>query len=186
MAKLSISRPDRRPAPGPAQPLLSLSAVRHRMNVLKILVPGIMLVLVGVYELGPARWIQTLFGDAHHFWAEILFYGTLGPALAYVVLEILSRWLEERETNELQSRVLAQAREQAKAHDKLSDDALQALFAATILLSSLETTMPELSPETVAQLRGTRQALEQTILRVSAYLRNKYSLDGQNKAGSAK
>src|SRR5574341_759052 len=186
MANLSVSRLQSQPAPTPVRPLPTLSKLRQRMNVLKVVVPVSMFALVVVYEFGPARWIYYAVGDTYHFLAEILFYGTLGPALAYVVLEVLGRWLDERETSDFQSRVLAKAREQAKVSDKMSDDALQALFAATILLSSLETALPELPPETVAQLRETRQALEQTILRVSAYLRDKSALDGEAGSQSVK
>lgn len=186
MTKLFVSRPNYPPAPVPALPLLSLAVIRHRMKVLKILVPVTLFVLVAVYELLPARWIHDALGQTHSYLAEILFFGTLGPVLAYGVLDVLGRWLEERETNEVQSRVLAQAREQAKVSEKLSDDALQALFAATLLLNSLETTLPDLPPGTVAQLRATRHALEQTILRVSAYLASKSSPDGQRRSRPAR
>ncbi|MBI4768852.1 MAG: hypothetical protein HY784_00175 [Chloroflexi bacterium] len=102
-----------------------------------------LLLLVVVYEAGPARWIHDRLGDNYHFVAEVLFYGTTGPALAFVLLDFLGRWLEERETSELQAQVLAQARERAKISHQLSDDALQTLFAASALLTSLESSLPE-------------------------------------------
>jgi len=126
--------------------------------------------LVVVYEVGPARWIQDGVGDAYHFVAEILFYGTVGPLLAFLLLRFLGRWLEERETSELQARVLAQAREHAQVSRELSDDALQTLFAASMLLASLKSTLPDLPPEAASALREMQQSLDRVIRQLSDHL----------------
>ena len=149
---------------------LTLSAIRRRIKLLQRLIPGSLLLLVVVYEIGPARWLHDSLSAGSHFVAEILVYGTVGPILAYVFLEFLGRWLEERETNELQAQALAQARERARLNHKLSDDALQALFAASALIASLESRLPDLSPQAAAQLHEAKQALDQAIQQLRAYL----------------
>ena len=128
------------------------------------------MLLVVIYEIGPARWIQDGVGDAYHFVAEILLYGTVGPLLAFLLLRFLGRWLEERETSELQAQVLAQAREHARVSRELSDDALQTLFAVSTLLASLESTLPNLSPEAAPTLHETQQSLDCAIRRLRDHL----------------
>ncbi len=149
---------------------LTFSAIRRRIKLLQRLIPGSLLLLVVVYEIGPARWLHDSLSAGSHFVAEILVYGAVGPILAYVFLEFLGRWLEERETNELQAQALAQARERARLNHKLSDDALQALFAASALIASLESRLPDPSPQAAAQLREAKQALDQAIQQLRAYL----------------
>jgi signal transduction histidine kinase len=149
---------------------LTLSAIRRRLKLLQMLVPAGLLLLVVVYEVGPARWLHDSLSAGSYFIAEILVYGTVGPMLAFVLLEFLGRWLEERETNELQAQVLAQARERARLNHKLSDDAVQALFAASALIASLESRLPDLSPQAAAQLREAKQALDQAIQQLRTYL----------------
>lgn len=149
---------------------LTLSAIRRRIRLLQKLVPIGLLLLVVVYEIGPARWLHDRLSAGSHFVAEIMVYGAVGPMLAYVFLEFLGRWLEERETNELQAQALALARERARLNRKLSDDAVQALFAASALIASLESRLPDLSPDAAAQLHQAKQSLDQAIQQLRAYL----------------
>jgi signal transduction histidine kinase len=149
------------------------------LGVLKWLMPLGLLALVVVYEVGPSRWLHDSLGAPYHFLAESLIYGTIGPALTFTVLDILGRWLEERETSDLQAQVLAQAREQAKINHKLSDDTLQALFATSILLSSLEANRSRFPPEAVDQLHEAQRALNLAIGQLQAHLLNKSSQDEQ-------
>jgi signal transduction histidine kinase len=152
----------------PATPIqerrpLTLPTLRRRIGLLQWLIPAGLLLLVVAFESGPSRWIHDWFGETYHFLAEIVIYGTVGPVLAFVLLDFLGRWLEERETSDLQAQVLAQAREQARLHRQVSDDTLQALFAVSLRLAMLEASLPDLPPEAAAQLRETQAAVNQAI-----------------------
>jgi signal transduction histidine kinase len=163
------------PSPPAAElPSLPLSTIRRRFGLLRWLLPVALLLFVVAYEVGPSRWIHDNLGDAFHFAAEIVLYGTVGPALAFKLLDFLNRWLEERETSELQAQVLAQAREQARLNHKLSDDTLQALFATSVLLAALESN-PELPSEAAVQLREAQRALNHAIQQLQAHLLNNSS-----------
>ena len=149
---------------------LSHVAFRRRFRLLQKLIPAALVLLVVVYEIGPARWIHHVLGEDHHFVAEILVYGTVGPALAFLLLDFVGRWLDERDTAELQAQVLAHARESERISRELSDEALQTLFAASALLASFKSTLPEIPPETAAALRDTEQALGQAIQKLRDHL----------------
>jgi hypothetical protein len=145
----------------------------HRwLGTFQWLAPLLMVLLVTGYELGPSRWLQTHMGSDIHFLAEILIYGTLGPALVFVLLHFLRRWLEERETSELQAQILEQTNALAKEHQAATDDALQALFAASLILESLQARQLDLNSEEARSLRETRRALDSYI----AGLRSRLSL----------
>ena len=154
------TRPEKRP--------LSLTALRRRLDVLQWLLPGALLLLVVLYELGPARWIHDRLGDTTHFVAEILVYGSVGPLLAFWLLRLLGRWLEERETSELQAQVLAEAREHARVTHDLTDNVLQSLFGLSVLLTSLKESLPGLTPDAQAQLEEAEQAINRTFQQLYA------------------
>ena len=146
------------------------SILRRRLRRLQFIVPVGLFLLVLVYELGPAEWIHTFVGESYHMLAELLVYGTIGPALAYVVLHFVDRWLEERETTEAQSQLLAQIEARANASSQLHDDALQTLFAASLLLDSLESKVHDLSPSAQADLKATEQAIDRAIQQLRRHL----------------
>lgn len=148
-----------------------LHILRQRVHLFQWLVPTILLLIVIAYEAGPSRWINNDLGGIFHAISEILIYGTIGPVLAFVLLHILNRWLEERETSEVQAQVLAKARERAANHTQLSDDVLQSLFAANTLLNSLESEA-EISPEARARLHVAQQALDASIVKLHAQLQD--------------
>jgi hypothetical protein len=143
----------------------------HRwLGVAQRLAPVLMILLVIAYEAGPSRWLDVRAGYQQHFIAELLFYGTLGPALVFVLLHFLRRWLEERETSELQSQILQKAHKHAQDKDATAEDALQALFAASVILNSLESKCHDLTSEEAAALKRTRIALDDTIRRLRSQL----------------
>ena len=144
----------------------ALAAVRRRLSVLRWLVPLGMFVLVVVYELGDAPWLDAQGGMLWHRLVDIVFFGLLGPALTAVALELLGRWIEERETSELQALALARAREQAQASRQLTDDTLQTLFAASTLLAALETHAAAMPPGTLERMLATHHELDQAISRL--------------------
>ena len=153
-----------------AQRPLMLYTLRRWLGLLQVLVPAGLVLLVVAYEIGPARWIYDGLGEAYHFVAEILFYGTVGPVLAFLLLHLLHRWLEEKETSDVQAQVLAQAREYARTSRELSDDALQTLFAASMLLASLKSAVPDLPPEAASSLLEIEQSLDLAIQKLRNHL----------------
>jgi signal transduction histidine kinase len=156
----------------PADKPASLTALRRRVHVLKRIVPLGLLALVVLYEVGLSQWISAGLGDSYHYLAEIVVYGVFGPVLAYLLLHFLDRWLEERETSELQAQLLSQAKLRNQISREISDDALQTLFAASVLLASLQDTLPEVSPETTSTLIKTEQAMDRAIRQLRDHLQS--------------
>jgi signal transduction histidine kinase len=161
-AKQVAERPDKNTLP--------LSPVRRGLRRAQWLISISLFAFVVSYELGLSQWIELRLGSSYHIVIDILIYGIVGPVSTYVALHFLDRWLEERETSELQARLLQQARERAQASTTLSDDALQTLFAASILISSLKSSNPELSPGTKADLARTEESLNHAISRIRDHL----------------
>lgn len=146
--------------------------VKEHLPTLTWVVPLAMVILVVGYELGPARWIHQNLGFSHHLLAEILLFGTLGPALAFGMLQLFGRWLEERDTSELQAQLLARTRAEAEGSRQLNDDALQVLFAAGMLIDTLKTGNEALPPEMLAQVEETEQALQDAVAQLRSHLLN--------------
>lgn len=149
----------------------ALVAVRQRLGLLRWLVPVGMFLLVVVYELGPARWTLAHWGPTPHITIDLTLYGVLGPALAAVLLDLLGRWIEERETTAAQSLALAQARERAQMQHDLTDDTLQTLFAASAMLAALEDHAADLPANALAHIQTTHAALETAIKKQYAGLK---------------
>lgn len=139
---------------------MSLDTIKHRLHLIQWLAPLGMALLVVLYEVGPARWVDIHVGIRYRFLAEILFYGTLGPLLVFALMVLMRRWIEERETSDLQAQVLEQVKEHARISHEVTDDALQAIFASSVFLSTLEAKIPDLPPDIAAQARDTKRALE--------------------------
>jgi signal transduction histidine kinase len=142
-------------------PIGALSSLRRLLGVLRWLAPLVLVLIVVLYEAFFAPRIHAALGPDFDILAEIIPYGTIGPLLVFVALELLGRWLEERETCELQATMLAQTRERAKVSRQLSDDALQTVFAASTLLTAVQTHLTELPPETAQQLDAASRALDE-------------------------
>ncbi len=151
-------------------PFLRLTRFRQRLGLLKWLIPAGLMLLVMGYYLGPARWLYDGLGFTYNILADLLIFGTVGPALAFVLLYFLERWLEERDTSDLQAQILAQAREDAQKSRQLNDDALQILFAAGTLIDSLKSSHPDLPPETAVKIEAMEQALDQAMQQLRAHL----------------
>jgi hypothetical protein len=143
-----------------------------RLRLLRWAVPLSLAVLVAVFQLGLARWILQQYGEQYHSLAEILFYGIGGPLLALFSLDFFIRWLEERETSELQSRILEQTRANMAASRKINDDTLQTLYAVSIMLETLKSSLPEIPIEKAGLLQETESALAGTMTRLRAHLQD--------------
>ncbi len=134
-----------------------LATFRSRLRLLRWLVPVSLAILVIAYEFGPARWIYNGLGFPYHLLADILVFGTIGPIVVFGLLDLLWRWLDERDTSDYQAQLLAQAREDADRSRQLTDDALQALFSVGTLLSMCKSDCPDLPPEKIADIETTEQ-----------------------------
>ena len=157
------TNPHSSPSPQPESP-----SQRHWLHRLRWWIPGLLFLLVLVFEAGPSRWIYEGFGATAHLIAEVALYGTIGPILAFITLNFVDRWMEERETSELQARILAEARALSAANQQLSDDVLQGLFAVSILLAAIHSTA--LAPETAQRLQEAEQTLDHSIRRLREHL----------------
>ena len=167
---------DARPTPSTAAPpvwLLAPRYLRQRVERLRWLAPAGLLLLVIINELGLARWVEAHAGHTLSVTLDILIYGSVGPVLAYLLLTVVGRWLEERETSEAQSQALHRARALAQQNHDLTDDALQTLFATSLMLDTLARELPNLSPEAAGQYREAEQAVNRAIEQLYANQKQK-------------
>lgn len=137
---------------------------------MKWLIPLGLVLLVIAYEVGPSRWVYNSLGFTYHLVVEIFIFGTVGPALAFVLLELLGRWIDEKETTELQANLLARANEKELEVRQISDDTIQVLFATSLLITTFKSDQSDLPPNTAAQIEVTEQALHETIKRLRSQL----------------
>jgi hypothetical protein len=157
-------------ADGPASG--SSTAARLWLSHLKWAIPLTLLAVVAIYEAGPSQWLHQQLNGTWSLLIDMALYGTLGPALVFAILHFLERWMEERETSDLQARLLARTRRQAETSQQVTDDTLQALFAANIYLTSLERAAPELPPEAAQRLHDAQAALDKAICQLREHLLN--------------
>jgi hypothetical protein len=147
-----------------------IGRLQRRLHLLKWLVPAGLMLLVIAYQLGPGYWIYATLDYRYHLILEVVIFALFGPALAYVVLSFLERWLEERETSDLQARIVAQAQADAQKSRQLSDEALQLLFSAGTIIATLKSPDGKLSPEIIAQAESAEAALNEAAERIRAHL----------------
>ncbi len=74
--------------------------LRQRVAILRWMLPLVFALMAVIYQLGPARWVHHHYTESLHYGIEILFYGTAGPLLAFWVLTLVGRWLDEKERAE--------------------------------------------------------------------------------------
>lgn len=147
-----------------------LTSLRQQFNLLRWLIPMSLVLVVVLYEIGPSRWIFERFGFTFHMLAEIVLFATVGPAVVYFVLDILVRWLDERDTSDYQAKLLALARDDAERSRRRTDDALQLLFGATVLLDNIKSDCPELPPNMTAEIDSIEEALNDSIQDLRSHL----------------
>ena len=145
---------------------LSLVTVRERLHLLRWLVPLGLILLVLLYEAGPARWTAEM-GRPYHVLLEIFLFALVGPTLAFLFLDFTQRWLEERETSDLQAQVVAKAQADAGRSRELCDDALQALFSAGTIIASLKVDLPA---EERQMVETAEEALNETVRELRDHL----------------
>ena len=151
---------------------LPAATVRRHMRLLRWLVPVSLVAIVIAYEFGPARWIYDGLGFPYHLLADILVFGTLGPIIVFFLFDLIWRWLDERDTSDYQAQLLAQTREDAIRSRQLTDDALQALFSVGTLLSMCKSDCPDLTPDKIASIETTEQALAAAVQQLRSHLQS--------------
>jgi len=150
--------------------LASRLNLHHKLGLLKWLIPLGMVLLVIAYEIGLSRWVYYKLGFTYHLAAEILFFGTVGPLLAFLLIELLDRWMVEKENAELHAKLLAIAKEKELEVSKISDDTIQVLFAAGLLLTNFKSEEFEPSLIDTSQIEVTEQALQDAIQRLRSQI----------------
>jgi signal transduction histidine kinase len=143
-----------------------------RIRLLRWAVPLSLAVLVVIYQLGLARWIHQAYGEQYHTFAEIFFYGIGGPLLAFLSLDFLIRWLEERETSELQSKILEETRANIATSRSINDETLQTLYAISVMLNTLKSSLPEIPSEKTDLLQEAESALDKSMSRLRLHLQD--------------
>jgi signal transduction histidine kinase len=143
-----------------------------RLRLLRWVLPLSTAALVIFYQLVVSHWIHYNWGEGYRSMLELLFYGTAGPVFAFLMLDIFARWMEEKETSELQSQVLAQTREHIDAGRQLNDQALQTLYATSIYLASLKRLNHDLPAEVKSQLEETERVLDIAMRDLRAHLQS--------------
>lgn len=151
--------------------LVSGSNLHRKLGLLKWLIPLGLVLLVIAYEIGPSRWIHDTLGFTNHLWAEILFFGTIGPLLAFLSIELLDRWLIEKENAEIRARLLAIAKKKELEVSQISDDTIQVLFAAGLLITNLKSEQFDPSLINISQIEVTEQALHDAIQRLRSQIK---------------
>jgi hypothetical protein len=147
-----------------------LSSFRQHLRLLRWLIPVALVLLVSAYELGPSRWVYETYGFTSHLIIEILLFAAVGPILAFVTLDLFWRWLDERDTSDLQAQLLSEARQDAKKSRQLADDALQANYASGVLITALKSETQPLSPKTISQIDAAEVSLQETTQRIRTHL----------------
>jgi hypothetical protein len=150
--------------------VLSITGLRPQMDLLKWVVPLGLMLLVVVYQLGPAYWIHQELGYTYHLLIETLLFAAVGPVMVFILLSFLERWLEERDTSDLQAQILEQLRRDMQKSRQLNDDALQVLFAAGAIVATLKMAQPGLSAETTVQVEKLEGALNEAVERLRSHL----------------
>lgn len=149
---------------------LLFTFLRSHPRLLHWVLPALVLILTVTYELVAARWIHMRIGYPYHVVAEILFFAILGPMLAFSFARSFERWLDERDTSDWQATLLSRARTEVYHARKLNDDALQALFAAGVIIKTLHSASPDPSPELEAAIEAMEKALREVSGRLREHL----------------
>lgn len=71
--------------------------VAQRVAVLRWALPLLILIVVIIYQMIFATYMHDHFGHPAHTVVEIIFYGIVGPVVAWLTLTQIGRWLAEKE-----------------------------------------------------------------------------------------
>ena len=101
--------------------------VRQRVARLRWALPIAIGLAAVLYEIGPGRWIHDAYGARDYFDLDILFYATIAPAMAFLVLTYINRWLDDKERAEQLARA---SQERLASVTTASADAILSLDTA--------------------------------------------------------
>lgn len=141
----------------------SATTFRRQLRILKWLIPVGLALVVVTYELIISRWTFQSWGFNNHLIVEVSVFGTVGPLLTYVLLELLGRWIDEKETADWQSRLLAKANEKEQKVRQINDATIQVLFGTSLLMSTIKSEGSNLPDKTIHQIEHTEAALNESI-----------------------
>ncbi len=82
--------------------------VDQRVRWLRWLLPVAIAAMVLVYQLGFATYVHDNMGHTAHTMVEIAFYSVAGPAVTWVTLGFIGKWLREKESIERKARAQEQ------------------------------------------------------------------------------
>lgn len=145
---------------------------RNALLLLNWIIPPILILLAIGFQLGPAQWIYNNLGFSYHIVAETTVFALIGPILAAIVIYLFRLWLEERDTADLQAKLLAQIRQESERSRQLNDDALQILFASGIMIDTLKASHPTLPDEMVNKVEATEAELHTAVEQLRRHLLN--------------
>lgn len=151
--------------------LASRTNLHRKLGLLRWLIPLGMVLLVIGYEIGPSRWIYYALGFNIHLLAGIILFGTVGPLLAFLLIELLARWLIEKENAELHAKLLDLAKRKELEVSQISDDTIQVLFAAGLLITNFKSEQYDPSLINNSQIEVTEQALQDAIQRLRSQIK---------------
>jgi signal transduction histidine kinase len=146
--------------------------LRSYLLILNWIIPAILVLIAVGFQIGPAQWVYNQWGLIYHLIAETTVFALFGPLLAAVIIYLFRRWLEERDTADLQARLLAQAKEETERSRRLNDDALQILFASGVLIDTLKASHPSLPDTTLKQVESTEETLQTAAEQLRSHLLN--------------
>jgi PAS domain S-box-containing protein len=78
--------------------------VRQRIARLRWALPLAIGLAAVMYEIGPGRWIHDTYGAADYFGLDIVFYAVVAPAMTFLALTYINRWLDDKGRAEQQAR----------------------------------------------------------------------------------
>jgi PAS domain S-box-containing protein len=73
------------------------TTLRQRITIMRWILTLAWIVGVTIYQLGVASWVHDRFSPGAHYFVEILFYGSIGPLLAFWFLGRIDSRLKEME-----------------------------------------------------------------------------------------
>jgi signal transduction histidine kinase len=135
MAGMTTAPPDRLTSGAP-----SLYA---RVRLARVWLPAVIVGVVVVHQV----WIVPLGGEAFRFWAQLLFYAILGPAVTFLVLDRIAGALLEREQAEA---------ELQRLYGELRDS--YAMLGALQRITERFAAAPDLEAAVGAAVAGVREA----------------------------
>jgi signal transduction histidine kinase len=95
--------------------------------------------LAALYQLGPARYVHDNFGDWAHYALEVLFYGTTGPIVMWLILRLVRTWVKQKEQAEAEVyRLNAELQQRVDERTRELRQKAEALAAANAQLQELD------------------------------------------------